>query len=440
MLNNNEFWYIFELLISTVEISVFFYFIHDRNKIKSNKFTILSYLLFMIVLVIINTSNIGTNTRASLGIFLSFIFYKLNYNVNIIKCVAGTLIFWMLLISMDSLSMVFIKFANNLNDFNPMFAPGVYRLELITISKMSLILAIIYSKYFKLLTRITTMDFIYLIIPMLTNIFSLFLLFGKDIIHLSSNYLQDIPLVIISLLVLFSNIFLIFIILKIIRDNTLIEKKKLNEKKKKMEHNYYIKVEENNYKVRKLYHDMKNHLICIGNLCNSDEAIKYVNSLKFELNKLDNIYNTGNRVLDIILSEKSNECLKRGIKLNVFIDFSKSDFLNETDINTIFSNAIDNAMQACDKIYNEDILKKIDLKTKYVNNFCVIKIINSKENIIFKNKNRILTDKKDRFLHGIGISNIKEAVAKYNGDTIIEYSENEFKLTILIPLPIYKTT
>lgn len=438
MLNNNNFWYVFDLMLSMLELSIFFYFINDNSiKKRSNKIIWLTFIIFVITIIIVNTMNIHliSNGRVTIAIVLSLIFYKLNYNVNIIKCVAGTLMFYMLLISIDSISMVFVKFANGLPNFDLLFEPGLFRLELISITKTLLILATIYSKYFKLLTRITTKDFIYLIIPMITNIFSLFLVFGKDIINLPSRFMQDISFIIISILILFSNMFLVFIILKIIKDNALIEERNLNDKKRIMEYDYYRKVEENNYKVRSLYHDMKNHLVCIGSLCDSDEAMKYVESLKFELNKLDNIYNTGNRVLDIILNEKNQICLEKGIKLSTYIDFSNADFIEMVDINTIFSNAIDNAIQACEKIEDKNIFKKIDLKIKCVNNFYIIKIINSKGHKVIINENKILTNKKDKFLHGFGISNIKLSVEKYNGETVTDYTENEYILTILIPFP-----
>jgi hypothetical protein len=442
MLNNSEFWFIFELMVSILEISAFFYFIHDNSIQRRNRiFTWFTFIIFILIIILANTCNLHilSNSRAIITMSLCFIFYKINYEVNIIKAVAATLIFWMLLISIDSISLVFVKFANSLTDFEPIFKPSIFRLELISITKTLLIFAIIYSKYFKLLNKITTKDFIYLIIPMITNIFSLFLVFGKDIINLPSRFWQDMSFVIISILVILSNIFLVFIILKIIRDNRLIEEQKLQEKTRVMEQNYYIRLEENNYKVRKLYHDMKNHLICIGKLCNSDESRRYVDSLKLELNKLDNVYNTGNRVLDIILNEKSSVCSQRDIKLITYIDFSKSDFMELIDVNTIFSNALDNAIQACDKIDDSSILKKINVKSKYVNDFNIIKITNTKLNNITKKDYKIISDKKDKFLHGFGLINIKETIIKYEGQIIINDLDNEFSLTILIPLQNKKT-
>lgn len=432
MILNNNFWFFFDIMMSILEVSIFFYFVNDdKLRKRSLKSLWLSFFIFILLIILVNTINIHliSNERATISIFLCLIFYKFNYEINIIKCVVGTLIFWMMLISIDSISMVFVKFANSLPDFSPLFIPGIFRLELIAITKTLLILTTVYIKYFKLLSKITSKDFLYLIIPIITNIFSLFLVFGKDIINLPNRFWQDMSFVLISIFVILSNVFLVFIILKIIRDNKTIEKQKLLHKKKVMENDYYIKVEENNEKVRKLYHDMKNHLICIGNLCDNVEAKKYVESLKFELNKLDNVYNTGNRVLDIILNKKSSICAQKEIKLYVYVDFSKSEFIDELDVDTIFSNALDNAIKACDKIEEDNFPRTIELKSSYINNFCIIKIINSKSNMT-------LTDKKDRFLHGFEISNIKEAASKYNGQVIIKYSDNKFLLTIVIPIPI----
>ena len=69
-----------------------------------------------------------------------------------------------------------------------------------------------------------------------------------------------------------------------------------------------------------------------------------------------------------------------------------------------------------------------------MNNFYIIKIENSKTNKIKKLNGDFLTDKKDKFLHGIGLKNIKLALEKYNGEITIEPSEDKFILKMLIPI------
>ncbi|NGT96949.1 sensor histidine kinase, partial [Clostridium perfringens] len=102
------------------------------------------------------------------------------------------------------------------------------------------------------------------------------------------------------------------------------------------------------------------------------------------------------------------------------------------DICTIFSNCIDNAIEACKKI--KDNNRYISLKGNCVNNFYVIKIENSKTNKIKKLNGDFLTDKKDKFLHGIGLKNIRLALEKYNGEIIIEPLDDKFILKMLIPI------
>ena len=45
------------------------------------------------------------------------------------------------------------------------------------------------------------------------------------------------------------------------------------------------------------------------------------------------------------------------------------------------------------------------------------------------------TSKKDDFLHGFGIRNIKKAVEKYAGQCLIRHENGCFQVKLLLPLP-----
>ena len=45
------------------------------------------------------------------------------------------------------------------------------------------------------------------------------------------------------------------------------------------------------------------------------------------------------------------------------------------------------------------------------------------------------TSKEDKFLHGFGIRNIRQAVDKYDGQCLIRQGKDCFRLKILLPLP-----
>ena len=439
MLDSIVVWRFIDLSVVALELFVFRFIINEKNLIKTNNWYRHMTFTFIVILSIgMNIFEVLPNSRVVVELVLCLIYYKKNYRVGSIKCLVITLIFWLLVISLDSICMLLVLYVNSINDLNIVIKPGLYRLEVVIISKTLLIMVALFSRYFKLLIEISTKDFLYITIPIVTNIFSLLIVFGSRFNDLGSGIIQNFLLFLISILILVSNISLVFIISKIIKDNKSIAENELRNKRNNMEYDYYVRVEENNYKVRQLYHDMKNHLICIGNLCDSNDAKDYVISLNFELNKLDNNFNTGSRIRDIILSEKKTVCIEKNINFTTYIDFSKGDFIDMSDISIIFGNSIDNAIQACDKINNDEINKKLDIKIKNVKNFIVIKIINTKVNEIRVKNNKIISDKQNNFLHGLGISNINEGVDKYSGELVIDYTDFEFILTILIPIQEFK--
>ncbi|VID83445.1 GHKL domain-containing protein [Clostridioides difficile] len=106
--------------------------------------------------------------------------------------------------------------------------------------------------------------------------------------------------------------------------------------------------------------------------------------------------------------------------------------LKEEDTCSIFANALDNAIEACEKIKDDD--KKIKLQGMVLNKFFVIKITNTKSNDILLKNNAFLTTKEDKEFHGLGIKSIKNSLEKYDGAISINFSENLFCLNMMIPI------
>lgn len=232
-----------------------------------------------------------------------------------------------------------------------------------------------------------------------------------------------------------SIIIIILLFKRTIEENKIKYENRLIENKLDMQYTYYLNIQENNMKVRALYHDINNHIYCINNLNNDNKKInEYVSSLKDEIKEFEFIYDTGNMILDIIINEKSKLCRNKGIKFTCNIDFSMVKFVKPTDVSSIFSNVLDNAIEACDKINDENINKYIKVKGTMTKAFFVLKCENSKVNDVRFQKGRMLTDKADNFIHGMGIQSIKLSIKKYNGEVLFEDCKEKFILKIYIPL------
>ena len=149
-------------------------------------------------------------------------------------------------------------------------------------------------KYFKLFSQISKNDFIYIGIPICTNILSLLIIFKQGISNLDIELIDNFNLILISFLILLSSISLLIIIYKIIISNKFKIENEFMKEKINLEYRYYKKIEENQEKIKRIYHDINNHMICISNLSNEKDVKEYVKSLDLNIGYIN--FNFGNKI------------------------------------------------------------------------------------------------------------------------------------------------
>ncbi len=194
--------------------------------------------------------------------------------------------------------------------------------------------------------------------------------------------------------------------------------------------------EENYYKIQDLYqncmytyHDMKNHLIVLDNYCklgNIEAMVNYISSIQNPISSIKYFLNTGNIVLDMILNYKLGEAEKKGIKLEILADEIGEILIEEKDLCSIFSNLIDNAIDACDDI--KDGNKWIKILIRKVGEMLIIVVSNSFSGLFIKEDGKYRSIKKGT--HGFGMKAIKSKVEKYGGDVEWGHKNNIFMVTI----------
>ncbi|MBS6427823.1 MAG: sensor histidine kinase [Clostridioides difficile] len=213
-------------------------------------------------------------------------------------------------------------------------------------------------------------------------------------------YIQTIQSIIPAIMV-FCNIFLIIIINNLIKGMKAKSELESINNKLNMQYNYYLNIQESHMKVRKIYHDINNHLACIKKIENGD-VDNYIKSINEELRDFE-----------------SN------------INLRKCEFIQMIDISSIFSNILDNAIEACEKVRQGRYIK---LRGVIVKSYFIITCENSKnDKLRFKN-NILITSKDDKFFHGIGLKSIKSSIKKYDGELEIIEGKDNFTLNIYIPI------
>ena len=142
---------------------------------------------------------------------------------------------------------------------------------------------------------------------------------------------------------------------------------------------------------------------------------------------MNQFYHTGLPFLDSLLFGAKRKAEAKGITFDVVISEGCLSFMKEDDVNVIFSNAILNAIEACEKIQEKP--KRIQIKAGK----------NLEDTLLyFKNtvaeerkKGSLTTNKQNKKLHGIGLTSIQEVVEKYNGYVSIVEENGSFQLAIL---------
>lgn len=181
------------------------------------------------------------------------------------------------------------------------------------------------------------------------------------------------------------------------------------------------------------YHDLKHQITGLRAESDEEKRKEWLDSMEKEISAFENITRTGNQVLDTILAAKIFHCRKNNIQITCVADGKLLDYMQVTDICSIFGNALDNAIEHV--ILIPDPKKRlIHLTVSAQKGFVFIKIENYCEAEINKNdENLIATTKTDSKNHGFGLKSIRTAVEKYDGSLAFGVQQNWFELKILLP-------
>ncbi|MDO5541499.1 MAG: ATP-binding protein [Eubacteriales bacterium] len=177
-------------------------------------------------------------------------------------------------------------------------------------------------------------------------------------------------------------------------------------------------------------HDLKYRISKISRIEDSEDQREYIESVKNAVAIYDNIYQTGNDALDLVLTEKSLLCDEYNIKLSSMIEGLALDFMHTTDVYALFGNLLDNAIESVMKEPDEEKrIISIQMARKsqgyhiHMDNYC-------NEAIVFEDGLPVTT-KADKAYHGFGVRSIKYIVDKYNGDMLMRAGEQRFQVDIL---------
>lgn len=184
-----------------------------------------------------------------------------------------------------------------------------------------------------------------------------------------------------------------------------------------------------NQENRKLRHDLKHHFHSLEYMMDTDpeKAKSYLHELSKHVEAVK-VLTTKNQVLDYIINSKMVVCRTKGIAFTYEVQDDLKQ-MQDFDLISLLSNALDNAIEAQDYVDNKFISCKIlDGKTA-----TKILIENACDTVrLQKSEDTYLTIKQNKGQHGIGMGRIKTIAETYHGYMKV-IVQGSFLLEISIP-------
>lgn len=208
---------------------------------------------------------------------------------------------------------------------------------------------------------------------------------------------------------------------------------------------YYEAMEQQHAEIRRLKHDLANHMQVLSALP-EQQRDSYIKNLAEHTAAMHSLSYCGDATVNAVLSVKKPLIEQHGIRMELSLDIPQELPFDKTDICALYANALDNAVEACMKLEKKE--RTISLKSKAQKGLFCLEVSNP-----VPDNTKILpvrphndgskydayvnipsTSKTDKTNHGFGLKSIRETVVRYHGNMELKTENGIFDLFLYIPL------
>lgn len=226
---------------------------------------------------------------------------------------------------------------------------------------------------------------------------------------------------------------------------------------------YYAAMEEQHFAIRRLKHDLANHLAVAVTLPEAQRE-DYIKSLMEDSAFSRSLRYCADPIVNAVLTVKEEQMSRYGIRLEARIDIPKELPFEKTDICALFSNALDNAGEACRRL--PEAQRDVRVKSRARKGLFCLEVTNPVEVVenrqspqtgtarirddngevhVFvgdrvegrweRGKDRLPpTIKADKENHGFGLRSMKEIAERNHGAMEIKAEGGRFEVFLYMPL------
>ena len=411
-------------------VCVYFITLFNKSPLRKNIFALPAILVIFAVTIINDKFFSGFNILTTVIFLLLYIGYSLLVsNKKYVRAVISACIFEIVLMILSSLLYVIISIMVDEFDTLMYGSDATIRYIYLLAHKVSLFAVLQTILYiFKIDDSLDVKN------GLLTFAFSCITIFGLGTaIYIYAEMADGSvkwQIFTVSLAFIVLNVLLYILIKQISKLQKNKYELKMLEEKMELDKARYNEANEMWDNIRKVRHDMKQHLTVIrGQLENGDtEGCKsYLENLMPTVERMGKIIRSDNKTLDYIINSKLG-----GLKdTEIIVSGTIGDLsdINELDLACLFGNILDNAVEAIRDTYE----KRIELLFFRQNSNRIIICKNTVKSSVLESNRELSTTKKSKDMHGYGTKIVEKIVRDHHG--MIDYFEefNMFGVQIVLP-------
>ncbi len=250
-------------------------------------------------------------------------------------------------------------------------------------------------------------------------------------------YRQHLEYQVICLIVLLSFAGLFWAVIVLAKQQKLERESMLSE----INRNYYELMEQQHFEIRRMKHDMANHLSVLSALP-EEQREEYIRKLTESLEDIRPVRCCGDDTVNAVLAVKERRMARYGIQWKITSDIAMELPFEKTDVCALYANALDNAVEACMKLEEEKRI--IILKSMAQKGLFCMTVRNPVPECgdgeggydvhALTSAGFWPTSKTDKENHGFGLRSISEIVERYHGE--IEFKEVDGMIELFLYLPM----
>lgn len=226
---------------------------------------------------------------------------------------------------------------------------------------------------------------------------------------------------------------LLWLLLRISREQQLQQDMQNMNQLIDLQYQQYLSFRNSNEYIRRQCYDLKHQVAVLRSSCSKEVQESHLSEMEQMIRQYQVQTDTGNKVLDIILTQKLQYCGQHGIALQYTANAAALSRLEVRDICTLFGNLLDNAVEAAEALDGDDRIIQMNVVQR--NQFLSIQVENRCQKTPVFQEGLPVTSKRDGAVHGIGSQSIRYTAEKYDGTVHFEAKDGWFTAAVLLPVP-----